>query len=846
MPIEPGTLLGSYEIISRVGSGGMGDVYKARDSRLDRFVAIKVLSEFWMKDSTFLARFEREVRVLASLSHPNIVGIFDFGEVDGRTYAVMELLEGRTLRQALSSGPMLLRQVADIGSQIALGLSVAHNAGVIHRDLKPENIFLTDGGLVKLLDFGLAKKVLPPKPEEESPEIHPTSTNAGVLMGTVGYMAPEQLEPDGKVDARSDLFALGCVLYEMITGTRAFTSETSMGTLHAILTQDPDLERAEIPTGLRELLRYCLAKQSEFRFQNAQDLAYTLQALGRPAGPIPQEPPQPSWRPRWVLLPAAFFVGIAGMAMGLHAWLISSKLPVFTPLSPRGGQVYAARFTANGHAVYALRQGDGPAQVLETEAGDDESPLPLLQGFVPLSRLRDGTWLLLRGGRHLVGGQERLEGDLLRLDSQGGPLQAVADGVCGADATSDGAIIATIRRVDGRERLEAPLGTIRAETAGWLDAPRISPSGTWIAYLDHPSIGSEGVLTVVNLQDGQRRALTDTWNDLRGLAWSPTGEVWFTGAKTTGPRTLYAASLRGRIRPVLAAPENLTLEDIAPNGEALISQEHQEEAVIARPPTGDPGPAEWEDPSLLGLSADGRWAALTSVRALPPGKVFLLRLGQEAEPVGTASLAAPSQDGSTVVLASPQGAGWRLTLWSRLGSKEIPLQNFNTLRQIEWGPGDAKLLLAGTVGAGGFRVWRMNTDGTDLQPLGPEGVSPDRPFLLSPDGRWLLVQAGPLLTRMDLQKPQSLPQTLPFISPGEHILGWGRDDDHVLVVGPRLPAMTATLSLLDGSRESAFPLAAYGHAGALIDQAVSTLGGESYAIGCRETRSRLFLVSGFH
>jgi len=822
MPIGPGTQLGPYEITARIGSGGMGEVFKALDPKLDRFVAIKVLSESWRQDPSFLARFEREAKVLASLNHPNIVSIFDFGEVDGRSFAVMELLEGRTLREAIKAGPLPLAQAAGIGAEVARGLSAAHRAGIIHRDLKPENIFLTSGGQVKLLDFGLAKKILTRSngPGQEEAEVRPTSTNAGVLMGTVGYMAPEQLQSDGEVDGRSDLFALGCVLYEMVVGAKAFASETPMGTLHAILTQDPDFGRSELPAALQEVLRHCLAKAPGQRFQDAQDLSYALETFQRPLA----------------LVVAMFAIQ--------RFWASRPPLPAFTPLSPFNGQIFAARFDGQGGAVFALRQGDETTQVIHAEAGGEESAMPGLQGLVPLCPEADGSWLVLRGTRHLELGQEILEGDLLRQAKAGGPLQPVSDGVSGADAARDGTLIAVIRHVGGRYRLEAPLGRVRAESEGRLETPRISPSRRWLAYIDRSGDGSGGAVGLVDLQSGARQNLSGGWRDLQGLAWSPGGEIWFTAARTDGPRALYSISTRGKVRPLLSGPESMTILDVSAGGQALICQEYASRAVITRGVTGDPTQVEGIDPKLLGLSYDGRWAVVASPGNASVEKIFRVQIGQNAEPIGAADLAAPSPDGSRVAFASRQGSGWRLSLWSRSGTTALPTKDFSDLRQIAWAPDGASLFLSGATGAGGFRVWRMGADGSGLKAACPEGISSDFPFLVSPDGKWLLAQAGPLLTRFSLEDAKTLPRSVPGLSPGEHLLGWGGDSNHVLVTGPRLPFVSALLDLTDGSRQAASPIAAYGHAGALIDAALSAQGGEAYAIGCQELRSRLFLVNG--
>ncbi|HTL98331.1 MAG TPA: hypothetical protein VL181_05950, partial [Holophagaceae bacterium] len=407
-----------------------------------------------------------------------------------------------------------------------------------------------------------------------------------------------------------------------------------------------------------------------------------------------------------------------------------------------------------------------------------------------------------------------------------------------------GTLIAVVRHVGGRYRLEAPPGQVRAESEGWLETPRISPSGRWLAYIDHSDDGSGGAVELLDLQEGTRQSLTGGWRDLQGLAWSSNNEIWFTGAKAEGPRALFSVSMRGKLRPILAGPESLTILDLSANGQALICQEHSSRAVIARGATGDPTQVEGVDPKLLGLSANGSWAAVLSPGGAPGGKVYRVQIGQGAEPIGQAELAAPSPDGSSVALASPQGSGWRLSIWSRGGARALPVPDFSGLRQIAWAPDGSALFLSGIAGAGGFRVWRLGTDGSGLKAVCPEGISPDLPFLVSPDGKWLLVQAGPLLTRFSLEDAQSLPRSVPGISPGEHLMGWGKDSGHVLVTGPRLPFLAATLDLSDGSRQAAFPMAAYGHAGALIDAALSAQEGEAYAIGCREVHSRLFLVNG--
>ncbi len=284
MTFPAGARLGSFEILAPIGAGGMGEVYRARDRKLDRDVAIKVLPEAIAADPGALARFEREAKSIAALSHPNILAIFDFGVENGVAYAVMELLEGETLRSRLAGGPIPTSQAVDWALQIARGLAAAHEKSIVHRDLKPENVFVTRDGNVKILDFGLAKRVEPAEPsapDDATVGADPASgtpTEPGTVLGTAGYMSPEQVRGLA-VDQRSDIFSFGAILYEMLSGSRAFRRETPSDSMAAILRDEPaplaDLERP-VPAALEHVVRHCLEKDRANRFQTARDVAFAL------------------------------------------------------------------------------------------------------------------------------------------------------------------------------------------------------------------------------------------------------------------------------------------------------------------------------------------------------------------------------------------------------------------------------------------------------------------------------------------------------------------------------------------------------------------------------------------
>ncbi len=326
MSISEGTRLGPYEILAPLGAGGMGEVYRAQDSRLDREVAVKVLPERLAENPEALARFQREAQAVAALSHPNILSIFDTGLQDGVAYSVTEMLEGENLRDRMGDRALPLRKAVEFGVQIARGLAAAHEKGVIHRDVKPENVFVTRDGRVKILDFGLAKldRETAPGVESEAPTAMP-ATQPGVVMGTAGYMSPEQVR-GRPVDHRTDIFSLGAVLYEMLSGKRAFRGDSAVETMTAILREEPpDLQEtnAAFPPALERIVRHCLEKNPEERFQSARDVAFNLEALSSLSSGSAMNLPPVAKRRRWprLALVVASCAALVGLGVLLQPFL---------------------------------------------------------------------------------------------------------------------------------------------------------------------------------------------------------------------------------------------------------------------------------------------------------------------------------------------------------------------------------------------------------------------------------------------------------------------------------------------------------------------------------------------
>jgi serine/threonine protein kinase len=377
-----GRRIGPYEIVGWLGAGGMGDVYRARDSRLGRDVALKVIDPALAADAGRVRRFEQEARAAGQLNHPNVLAVYDSGIYDGTPYIVSELLEGETLRSRLSSGPMPPRKAIDVARQVAEGLAAAHQKGIFHRDVKPENLFITTDGRVKILDFGIAK--LTASSEDDGGRTGlPTDTAVGTVMGTVRYMSPEQIRGES-VDARSDIFSLGLVLYEMLTGRPAFARDTAPETMTAILKEDaPDLQGAG-PAPLVRIIARCMERSPDARFQSARDLAFALDVLSdtRPAAAAPRVTTPRRRR-------AALAAGVVVLTvLTAAAWIIRDRTSrpfenpligsTFTQFTNFEGSELDAAISPDGRFVAFTADRDGPFHVwlkqVGTGSGTDLTP----------------------------------------------------------------------------------------------------------------------------------------------------------------------------------------------------------------------------------------------------------------------------------------------------------------------------------------------------------------------------------------------------------------------------------------------------------------------------------------
>ena len=496
MTLAAGTRLGRYEIQSLLGAGGMGEVYLARDTKLGREVAVKVLPEGFARDAERLARFEQEACAAGALNHPNILSVYDVGQEDSTPYVVSELLEGQTLRELMNGARLSQHKATEYGTQIARGLAAAHERGIFHRDLKPENIFITDDGRAKILDFGLAKLAGAPDTGQLQTDI-PTrrvETNPGVVMGTLGYMSPEQVRGQ-KADHRSDIFSFGCVLYEMLSGRRAFGGESVADMMSAILREDPpelSLTNRTVSPALERLVRHCLEKSPSERFQSARDLAFALESLSNTSGsdatvaPLNSgasvaQRPASVWRGKiagmlpWIasvsaLALALVFAGLymrrdpAAEARTIHASILfpeNSSGPLHAALSPDG---HLLAFTAvkEGRRTLWVR----PVAAAEAQAllGTEGAAFP----FWSADSRSIGFFA---------------EGKLKRIEATGGPVLNVCDAPRGRGGTwnRDGLILFTPDTRDPIHRVAASGGA--AEPVTQIDSARAELTHRWPHFL---------------------------------------------------------------------------------------------------------------------------------------------------------------------------------------------------------------------------------------------------------------------------------------------------------------------------------------------------------------------------
>jgi Tol biopolymer transport system component len=738
MALRPGTRLGDYEVYSLLASGGMGEVYRARDHRLGRDVAIKVLPGFFSSDPSRLRRFEQEARAAAALNHPNILAVFQMDTYEGAPYLVSELLDGMTLREHLRRGPLSTRKAIDYAAQIARGLAAAHDRGIVHRDLKPENLFVTKDGHIKILDFGLAK-LTEPHPLD-STRTRDQNTEPGMVMGTVGYMAPEQVRGEG-TDHRTDIFAFGAILYEMLSGWRAFLGATRADTISAILREDPAL--LDVSPFLQRIVAHCLEKSSDARFQSAKDVAFDLTALAEATSTASPQAAQAASDAKplglWMGLSAIALVLLVATAYWAGSLRSSHAPPVFHQLTFQEGFIESAVYAPGGDTVvFAASWEGGPSELYSLRIDSPTGVRPLgISASRVLSVSRKGEIALLQGLGDPYGSAATLA---IAPLGAGAPRQILED-ILSADWSPAKDDLAVSHRTGGRFRLEYPVAKVLRETSGFFDSVRFSPDGERIALVEHPVIGdSAGVVEVLDLF-GHARVLTRKWLGLVSVAWAPSGrEIWFTASDTPNQSALYAVSLNGKQRMLASVPGTTVIQSVLPSGRALIIDATVRHVLMVSTPDypkeRDFSWLDWPDNPVF--SADGKSIAFTETSVATGGEstVFSRKLtGEPAVRLAEGWGGQISPDGKWVLAVRPTE---HAQLWLHPLGAGQPRQLTRPPVEVgngEWFPDSTGIAFTGHEN-GVWRTYLADLEG-NVKPLTPPRAIGGP---LTPDGKFLVTR----------------------------------------------------------------------------------------------------------
>jgi hypothetical protein len=874
MTLSAGTKLGPYEILAPIGAGGMGEVYRAKDARLSRDVAIKVLPASFSADADRLRRFEQEAKAAGVLNHPNITAVHDIGtSADGAPYVVQELLEGETLRSLLAGGRLPARKTIDYSLQIVHGLAAAHAKGIVHRDLKPENVFVTNDGRVKILDFGLAKLTQAEGTAGSGTNL-PTETRGtepGVVMGTLGYMSPEQVR--GKpADARSDIFSFGAILYEMVSGRRAFHGDTAADTMSAILKEDPpdlSITNQSVSPGLERIVRHCLEKNPEQRFHSAHDLAFDLESLSSASAPGQSAAAAAAARAgagrpfatRGLAIPLAIALAAATLVAGyLLGRRVSpaTKQPAsstltYSQLTFLPHPIFNARFSPDGKTVvYSAAPSGNAPQIFSLKPDYPGVPPTGQPGMALLSVSSKGELAVLTKPRFLR--HSLFLGTLARMPLEGGAPREIVDLVREADWNPDGTDLAVIREVNGKDRLEYPLGKVLAETGGYFSNPRFSPRGDRIAFFEHPfKFDDRGSIAIVDLA-GKKTVLSEGYGVEEGLAWSRDGrEVLFSGGTDYFNMEVLAVGLDGKRRSAARSAGGITIHDVAPDGRWLVSRDEAWRDMFGLAPgeTKERNLSWLELSYPVALTTDGK-TMLFDEESGRIGKLYSTCIRQtDGSPVVRLGDGAPldiSRDGKFVISALPTDPSELVLYPTGVGqARKVERGAMASYESGGFFPDGQRIFFCGHESGHAIRCYVQDLEGAGgaPTPITPDGTHSG---LISPDGAQILVtdsKGVPTIFPVSGAAGGGAGKPVPGTTEDDQPVRWMSDGKSILVMSHwwEVPVTIQKVDLATGRREDVVTLRPGELTGAVqIVQAVFTGDGKSYAYAVRRMASHLFLV----
>ena len=824
--LAAGSRVGHYEIVAPLGAGGMGEVYRARDPRIAREVAVKILPPAFAENPDRLRRFEQEARATGAVNHPNLLTVFDVGTHDGLPFIVSELLEGSTLRDRLQRA-LSPRKAIEYAAQIARGVGAAHEKGIVHRDLKPDNIFITDDDRVKLLDFGLAKLLRSDDPAELSKTEQKHNTAEGALLGTVSYMSPEQVRGLA-IDHRTDVFSFGIVLYEMLTGGRPFSAPSNVETMAAIINEDPPPLPATAPPALERIVLHAMEKSPANRFQSMRDVVFALDTFSG----------------------SGETSAVATKKRSRSAKKTEARELRYQRVSFRRGFVMTARFAPDGSVIYGATWEDHPQEIYSMTPGNPESRPVGLSNADILAVSPTGE-LAVSLGRHFTGGWVT-SGTLARAPLFGGAPRELIDQVQDADWIGDGKELAVLRHAREGLVIEAPMGTPILESQHWISNVRMSPRGDRLAFLEHELWGDDGGRVVILDLGGQRVAESARWSSMGGLAWTPGGEEVLTaGERGRSPREIIALSRTGKERTVLPAPGRLTVHDIDRDGRVLIGVENGRREIMA----GTRGSQRdrnlsWLDWSFLsGISPDGSRIVFEEQAGGRPtasvtGSVYVRRLdGSPAVRLAEGSARSFSPDSASIGV-QPPGANYLEIVPIRVGTaRRVSLGDLEECVWWDWTPDGKQMIVWGHQAGGANRHFAIVLDGSQpLRAVSTEGSKFQ--YAIAPDSQALVtLTAEDRLTifPFDGSDPQAVRG-----AEGDRPLQWSTDGASIFVYKPgRLEVSIDRIELSSGAR-SPWQLVRPDDPAGIMDifPVVITRDGASYAYSYRRFMSDLYIVEG--